>query len=156
MFKSVDKESREVIVAITYGIWHARNATIFQEKFFTPIDVYYIALAQLQEYQSLNFDLETPHRAIVIENRSNNISWSPPLRGTLKINVDAHLSSDGHWFAGLLIRRSDGSVVKAATRAHTRSEDVVLGEALGLNNGLDWIDWMCENKVVWNWMLKQS
>ncbi|GAU40964.1 hypothetical protein TSUD_187210 [Trifolium subterraneum] len=148
MFKYADKESREVIVAITYGIWHARNAAIFQDKFFSPNDVCSIAMAQLQEYQSFSCDLETPHRAIVTENHSNNISWSPPLRGKLKINVDAHLSSDGHWFAGLLLRRSDGSVVGAATRAHTRSEDVVLGEALGLNDALDWIDRMREDKVI--------
>jgi hypothetical protein len=32
--------------------------------------------------------------------------WASPSRGTLKMNVDAHLSSDGHWFSGLILRRS--------------------------------------------------
>ncbi|GAU48068.1 hypothetical protein TSUD_404960 [Trifolium subterraneum] len=63
------------------------NAASFQDKILTLIEVFSIALAQLQE-------------------------------GTLKINVDAHLSSDGSWFTGMVLRQLDGSAVGAVTRAH--------------------------------------
>ncbi|PNX93659.1 hypothetical protein L195_g016814 [Trifolium pratense] len=82
------------------------------------------------------------------EDCSKKNSWTPPLRGTLKINVDAHLSSDGHWFVGLILRRSNRSVVGAATQAHTRSEDILLGEALGLNDALDWIEKIGASQVT--------
>jgi ribonuclease HI len=70
---------------------------------------------------------------------SHNTSWSPPAKGTLKMNVDAHLSSDGRWFSGLILRRSDGSIVGAATRSHRGTNDAIFGEALGLADAIDMI-----------------
>ncbi|GAU15609.1 hypothetical protein TSUD_108680 [Trifolium subterraneum] len=129
MINQTDKESYEMIVAITYGIWYARNAIIFQNKILSSID-----------------------KPTVTRNNGNNISWSPPRRDTLKINVDAHLSSDGRWFTGLVLRRSDGSAVGAVTRAHVASKDVVMGEARALleNNPLADINWVCRkgNRVA--------
>jgi hypothetical protein len=49
MFKHTEKETMELIVAITYGIWVARNLTIFQDKHLPLIDVCNVAVAQLQE-----------------------------------------------------------------------------------------------------------
>jgi hypothetical protein len=56
--------------------------------------------------------------------------------------VDAHLSSDGHWFSGLLLRRSDGSTVGASTRSHFELENVNFGKALRLNDALDMVERM--------------
>jgi ribonuclease HI len=53
--------------------------------------------------------------------------------------VDAHLSSDGHWFSGLLLRRSDGSADGAATRSHWGSLDATFGEAMSLKAALDFV-----------------
>jgi hypothetical protein len=78
----------------------------------------------------------------------HNISWSPPPRGIQKINVDAHLSSDGHWFSGLLLRRSDGSIVGAATRSHSGSANAVLGEALGLGAAIDMAETYNADNVI--------
>ncbi|MCI24679.1 60S ribosomal protein L23, partial [Trifolium medium] len=54
--------------------------------------------------------------------------------------VDAHLSSDGHWFSGLILRRWDRSAVGAATRSHRGSNDVTFGEAMGLNDAIDLVE----------------
>ncbi|PNX63769.1 hypothetical protein L195_g061790, partial [Trifolium pratense] len=64
------------------------------------------------------------------------------------INVDAHLSSDGHWSTGLVLRRSDGSAVGSATRVHNGVADVATGEAMGLNDAMDWVEKLGENKVI--------
>ncbi|MCI59513.1 hypothetical protein A2U01_0080768, partial [Trifolium medium] len=64
------------------------------------------------------------------------------------INVDAHLSSDGHWYSGLILRRSDGSAVGAATRLHKGSDDIVMGEALGLNDALDLVEKQSLTRVI--------
>ncbi|MCI82034.1 hypothetical protein A2U01_0103308, partial [Trifolium medium] len=50
----------------------------------------------------------------MVGRRCNNTSWSLSPRGTLKMNVDAHLSGDGRWFSGLILRRCDGSTVGAS------------------------------------------
>jgi hypothetical protein len=68
---------------------------------------------------------------------SNDTSCSPPLGDTLKINVDAHLRRDGRWSSGLILKRSDGSIVGAATRSHVGSSEPTFGEAMGLNDALD-------------------
>ncbi|PNX74031.1 hypothetical protein L195_g029942, partial [Trifolium pratense] len=44
--------------------------------------------------------------------------------------------------SGMILRWPDGSVVGAATRSLTRSDKVVLGEALCLNATLEWVEEM--------------
>ncbi|PNX70540.1 hypothetical protein L195_g057495, partial [Trifolium pratense] len=107
----------EQVLAVIYGIWHAHNLIIFQNKYIPPIDVCNTALQLLQEFQCFGKLPSLPNRPFASSSRSNNDRWTPPPRGTLKINVDAHLSSDGHWFSGMLLRWSDGSTFGAATRS---------------------------------------
>ncbi|PNX85350.1 hypothetical protein L195_g041418 [Trifolium pratense] len=148
MINKTNQECIEQITTIIYGIWYARNMLVFQEKSLPPQDISSIALKQLHEYQlhSSETQLQNPNGKST--GRSHNISWSPPLRGTLKINVDAHLSSDGHWSTGLVLRRSDGSAVGAATRVHNGVADAATGEAMGLNDAMDWVEKLGENKVI--------
>jgi hypothetical protein len=51
--------------------------------------------------------------------------------------VDVHCLGDGHWSFGLLLRRSDGSTVGAATRSLKGSVEATFGEALSLNDAID-------------------
>ncbi|GAU41445.1 hypothetical protein TSUD_98410 [Trifolium subterraneum] len=100
MFNQTDQASKELIAATLYGIWYARNLLVFQEKNLPPNDVSHIAFAQLQEFQSHNIKTQNAiKRTLSTGSSSNNTRWNPPPRGILKINVDAHLSSDGHWFS---------------------------------------------------------
>ncbi|MCI08122.1 hypothetical protein A2U01_0029195 [Trifolium medium] len=62
--------------------------------------------------------------------------------------MDVHLSSDGLWFSGLILRGCDGSVVGAATWLHVGNNDAVVGEAWGLNDALDWIDKFYLSNVI--------
>ncbi|MCI52749.1 hypothetical protein A2U01_0073995, partial [Trifolium medium] len=41
----------------------------------------------------------------------NNNSWNPPPSNFLKLNVDAHLSDDGRWGFGMILRRDDGRCI---------------------------------------------
>ncbi|PNX97557.1 ribonuclease H [Trifolium pratense] len=122
-----DRQSMEHIVAIIYGIWHSRNVKIFQNKYIPPLELCTSASSLLMEYQTFGLLTSLPNRHVNQRSCSNNTSWTPPLRGTLKTNVDAHLSSVGHWFAGMILRRPAGSAVGAATRSLTRTDEVVLG-----------------------------
>jgi ribonuclease HI len=127
----------EKIIAIIYYLWYARNQKVFQDKQIPQVEISNKSLAQLMEYQSHSTIPGKAQNRSKTDCSSNNNSWSPPLREALKINVDAHLSSDGHWISGLILRRSDGSIVGAATRSHVASKDVAFGEALGLSDALD-------------------
>jgi ribonuclease HI len=148
MLNHTPQECMEQFTAITYGIWYSRNQKVFQGKDLPANDICSTALNQLAEFQRLNLEVRPLSRDPVTVSSSHNTSWSPPPRGTLKINVDAHLSSDGHWFSGLLLRRSDGSTVGAATRSHFELENANFGEALGLNDALDMVERMQEYSVI--------
>jgi ribonuclease HI len=81
-------------------------------------------------------------------NGSHDTSWSPPPRDSLKINVDAHRSGDGRWYFGLILRRSDESIVGAATHEHTGSNEAALGEALGLNDAITMVENLRVSRVI--------
>ncbi|CAJ2635380.1 unnamed protein product [Trifolium pratense] len=118
MTNNTDKECMEKICAIIYEIWNARNIFVFQEKNIPLQEISNTAFKRLHEYQA-HGENHIPNQSTKPKGCSNNISWSPPLRGILEANVDAHQSSDGHWFS-----------------------------ALGLNATLDWIEKLEERQVI--------
>jgi len=65
-----------------------------------------------------------------------NISWSPPSRGVLKLNMDAHFIRDGRWSVGMILRREDGGTVVVATRVVRSDNDATLAEAIGIQEAL--------------------
>jgi hypothetical protein len=70
-----------------------------------------------------------------VKNR-HDICWSLPPKDALKLNVDAHSLSDGRWALGLLLRRDDGSCVRATTRIRKGTDCATLAEAMGLEEAL--------------------
>jgi ribonuclease HI len=138
----------EKIIATIYGIWYVRNLMVFQDNILPPQEISNIALSQLLEFQRLCLDNKPFARTCNTGKCSNKFTWSPPPLGALKINVDAHLSSDGRWFSGLILRRADGSAVGAATRCHEVSNDIVLGEALAINDVLDIVEKLGVTSVI--------
>ncbi|PNY14022.1 ribonuclease H [Trifolium pratense] len=147
MFKQTDKASREIITATLYGIWYARNLLVFQGKNLPPHEVSTTILAQLQEFQCHCIKKNIVNQNHSTGNSSNNKCWSPPPKGTVKINVDAHLG-DGHWFSGLILRRWDGNAIGATTRLHAGSDEIIQGEAYAINDALDLVEKLCLPEVI--------
>ncbi|KAK2360163.1 ADP-ribosylation factor GTPase-activating protein AGD3 [Trifolium repens] len=82
-------------------------------------------------------------------NTRHNNGWSPPPKGSLKLNVDAHSLSDGHWGLGLVLRREDGNHVGAATRVRKGTDCVLLAEAMGLQEVMELVDkWKLQNTII--------
>ncbi|GAU50081.1 hypothetical protein TSUD_371650 [Trifolium subterraneum] len=102
----------------------------------------------LYEYQHnihenrLNPNISTPLIAC------HNKSWSPPSRDYLKLNVDAHLSNDGHWGLGLVFWREDGRCVGAAMKVCKGGDDVIWAETMGLQATLDLVRELQLNRVI--------
>ncbi|GAU38871.1 hypothetical protein TSUD_67340 [Trifolium subterraneum] len=68
-----------------------------------------------------------------IGNGANINIWNdnrlPRQQGALKFNVDAHLSGDGSWGLGWIVRREDGSWVGATTKVVRGIKEVAAAEA---------------------------
>jgi ribonuclease HI len=132
MLTNASKDCIQMITAITYGIWTARNKKIFQEKDIPAIETVERALSALHDYKH-NITLDSINSSGIQPSQScNNTSWSTPPRNSLKLNVDAHLMDDGRLGLGLVLRGEDGSIVVAATKAQQGSGNVEQSEVMGL------------------------
>ncbi|GAU30599.1 hypothetical protein TSUD_392900 [Trifolium subterraneum] len=131
-----------------FHIWQARNQKNLNNKDIPITEVVDRALKILSEYHThliKSSHNPTPLKASVDR---NNMCWSPPPPTFHKLNVDAHLSGDGRWGFGLVLRRDDGHCVGAATRACDGTNDVAMAEASGLREALLLIDQLQLNKVI--------
>lgn len=77
-----------------------------------------------------------------------NTGWTPPAKGDLKLNVDAHYLGDGHWGLGLILCRKDGDSVVVETREIMSTEDATDAEAHGVFEAVKLIKRMNLSRVV--------
>ncbi|CAJ2675264.1 unnamed protein product [Trifolium pratense] len=137
-FSHNQSDTVELISSICYHIWKARNLLVFQQKDIPVLEILEQACANLREYKQLQQKDSTKARPKTRQS-SNDLNWSPPPANTLKINVDAHFHSDGHWGLGWIVRKRDGSCLGAATRV-VRARTPIEAEALGLIGVMQYID----------------
>jgi ribonuclease HI len=146
MMQNTTAIDMQTISTILYGIWIARNEKVYKDKHVPPTEVVNRALKNLHEFQS-----HQGSKALAMNqgNTRHNNGWSPPPKGSLKLNVDAHSLSDGHWGLGLVLRQEDGNHVGAATRVRKGTDCVLLAEAMGLQEAMDIADrWQLQNTII--------
>jgi ribonuclease HI len=103
-------------------------------------------LKNLHEFQS---NQGTKALAVNPGNTRHNNGWSPPPKGSLKLNVDAHSLSDGHWGLGLVLRREDGNHVGAATQVRKGTDCVLLAEIMGLQEAMELVNqWKLQDTII--------
>jgi ribonuclease HI len=148
MIQEAKIEDMQIISTILYSIWNARNDKEFNGVNIPPEDIVRRALHHLHDFLT-NQHARAPKRTSAHGNKRHNICWSPPPNATLKLNVDAHSMSDGHWGFGLVLRRADGSCVGAVTRVRKGSDCVLLAEAMGLQEAITLVqDWNLQNTII--------
>ncbi|KAK2358351.1 Polynucleotidyl transferase, ribonuclease H superfamily protein [Trifolium repens] len=140
MIQNASKHSLQIIATITYTIWLARNSKIFQKKDIPAIDAVDCAMKCLSDYHHHLIEDRLQNSNKHNSNSRNSKSWSPPPLNSLKLNVDAHLTSDGRWGFGWILRGSDGRCAGAGTRVCLGSNDVDLAEVTGLHEALHFVE----------------
>ncbi|MCH84388.1 ribonuclease H protein [Trifolium medium] len=140
MLNNSTPECMQIISTITYSIWLARNNKVFQKKHTPAEEVVAHAMKSISEYHLhlVENRLNPSNQASSVDRNSKR--WSPPPSNFLKLKVDAHLSDDGRWGFGLIVRRADGRCVGAATRVCAGSQDVAMAEATGLKEALQFVE----------------
>jgi ribonuclease HI len=113
---------------------------VFQNKDIPVEDTVKNALKALHDYHRHRTQnrLKKAHPSPSFDR--NKISWNPPPRNFLKLNVDAHLHGDGRWAYGMVLRRSDGRCLGAATRICNGNTDAAMAEVTGLQEALKLIE----------------
>jgi ribonuclease HI len=139
----------EIISALCYHIWKARNYLIFQNKNIPAMDIIQQAQHSIVEYQQHLKNDTKPNQRPSQSSRHNDCNWIPPPRAALKLNVDAHrLAGDGHWGIGLVLRREDDSCVGAATRDGWGLTEAIEAEALDLSATIEFLKGFQHNDVI--------
>ncbi|GAU24876.1 hypothetical protein TSUD_116000 [Trifolium subterraneum] len=112
------------------------------------MDVTLQAKTSISEYQ-LQLNQSSANKTRVTQMcRNNDENWTPPPKDTLKLNVDAHFLSDGHWGLGWILRTELGSCVGAATRVVRGITTATEAEAQGLWEAIDWLDQASDPAVI--------
>jgi hypothetical protein len=137
---SMTTQNMEIIGALCYHIWKARNHLIFRNNNIPATDVIHQAPQSIFEYQQHQRNDSKPSQRSPQSSRHSDSNWIPPPRASLKLNVDAHrLAGDGHWGIGLVLRREDGSCVGAATREAWGLTEAIEAEAMGLSEAIEFL-----------------
>jgi ribonuclease HI len=65
-----------------------------------------------------------------------------------KLIVDAHLTNDGRWALGWVMRKSDGSCAGAGTKVLKGYDDAAMAEATCVFEALKWVEAQQINNVI--------
>jgi ribonuclease HI len=148
ILKSNKSEEMGNIITIIYTIWYARNLLVFQNKDSPAMHVVHQAMSSSREFQASVATLNNTTKSPTTGAHGHNIYWTPPPRATLKLNVDAHPCGDGRWALGLVLRSERGKCVGAMTKVVRGSENIVDGEAYGLNTALDLLENFADTRII--------
>jgi ribonuclease HI len=140
MIQNASQHCLQIIATITYTIWLARNSKNFQKKDIPAIDAVDCAMKCLSDYHHHLIEDRLQNSNKHNSNSQNSKCWSPPPLNSLKLNVDAHLTSDGRWGFGWILRGSDGRCAGAGSRVCQGSNDVDLAEVTGLHEALHFVE----------------
>ncbi|KAH9762740.1 putative reverse transcriptase/RNA-dependent DNA polymerase [Citrus sinensis] len=123
----------ELLVAICWGIWSARNQFIFKLKKEDPHIVLAKAEAILKAYKRTHVPAPIHMDQQTWKAQQN---WSPPPAGWFKLNVDVATNREKHTSGlGVVIRNAEGIVVAAAINCSKFCGDVAYVEAEAIEFG---------------------
>ncbi|XP_057432939.1 uncharacterized protein LOC130725760 [Lotus japonicus] len=150
---TADTNIAGIFLAVLYSVWQARNELLFKWK-DSSIDQLLQRASSLRPSRVL---LDDGPRAVQVLPSS----WSRPLSGVCKMNIDASVTSSKEAGAGMVMRNNHGEVLAAATTELGPVLSPVLAEALGMRWALRlatklgfrriWIETDClELYTFWN------
>ncbi|XP_004305978.1 PREDICTED: uncharacterized protein LOC101292333 [Fragaria vesca subsp. vesca] len=125
-----DADKLSKIILLCWQIWQKRKNVIFRNEIFSPHAVVAGAAAFTRR---LNSQTNT---SSCVAAHSNNIKWSLPSSGYVKLNFDGYVFQHNSNFAsGFVLRDDSGCPLIAYTRRIGKT-DVPIAEVVALRDGL--------------------
>ncbi|KAH9723191.1 reverse transcriptase domain-containing protein [Citrus sinensis] len=134
MAKELRKSDLELMVALCWSAWYARNKCIFDGREINPI----ISAAKAESVLSAFQRVRKPQQAhISISLKEKQQAWLPPPQNVFKVNVDAALNSKNlSAGVGAVIRDSNEKIVAAGVNQNLLQGSASLAEAEAVLWGL--------------------
>uniref|UniRef100_A0A803NQN9 Reverse transcriptase zinc-binding domain-containing protein n=1 Tax=Cannabis sativa TaxID=3483 RepID=A0A803NQN9_CANSA len=116
VFQQVDKAGKEIVVAVCWSLWNARNDKVWQGKIVGADGIVSSAKNFLNHWQNAQKSvIETTFSGLIPGDAAEH--WFAPIIGRIKVNVDAALFSDPHQVGiGLVARDSRGFLIEGSTK----------------------------------------
>ena len=121
----------ELFFTVAWAIWFNRNKVIHDDMCSSPSQIWQMAKILLEDFNdAASSDFCTP-------SPSQLHSWSPPLPGVLKINVDGSSSDlEDSSYIGVIIRDCKGKTVAAFCKPLQSHFSVELAEVFAVEQGI--------------------
>ncbi|KAK8650656.1 hypothetical protein V6N13_140284 [Hibiscus sabdariffa] len=130
LFKSLTIDSKKLVVIAYWAIWGARNIFL-QEGVVQPSwEIVNFSRLSFQEWKSSN----SPLLEKVVKEKN---SWSPPMIGRVKVNLDASFNQSLlQSVSGIVIRNYDGLLMAAGSFPNSYMVSPEMAEALAYEQAL--------------------
>ena len=123
-----------------WGIWHARNMRVWVNKILSPALAVDWSRRQVTEWREARRKHQTPQQSIAEDTRLPVKKWIAPGPGEFKLNVDASVRTEDHFFSiRMAIRDCKGTFVRGRTMKCAGSVSVLEAEAMGIREALSWL-----------------
>ncbi|XP_024042201.1 uncharacterized protein LOC127899370 [Citrus sinensis] len=127
----MDKNDADLVIALCWVIWSARNLFLFRGKRDEP----YITAAKAEAVVDSFKRIQAPGRILKArDHMTTRTCWSPPPSGWVKINVDAAINLEEHRVGlGIIIKDANKDIIAAAVKSTKLHNDVTFAEADAMN-----------------------
>ncbi|XP_059446364.1 uncharacterized protein LOC132177903 [Corylus avellana] len=123
------KEDAALFIHLAHQIWMRRNKWVHEGNFINPNVLTKEAQAYVHEFQKVN-ELATSATDENV-NKNENVKWSAPTQGWLKVNWDVAIDkAGGRMGIGAIVREEKGNVIATMCKTQSGSFEPTMGEAL--------------------------
>lgn len=148
-FASEPQEVSDKIATTLWGIWYARNAKVWDNKYLTPALTIEGSTRQVTEWQEAQKKIVRNRSSGSKCSHSMNVKWQAPDIEKLKLNVDASVFVGHSSFAvGMIIRDHNGCFIQAKNLRRAGEVPVFEAEAMGILEALSWLQTLALSDVV--------
>lgn len=132
------------VATVTWMCWNERNNVLHGKQPRTPGEIVAAALSMLDAYEEAKGDVGGEWKSkeggggvrCVKERGRGGAVWKPPEGDTIKINADGAIFKDQGVGMGVVLRDSNGGVIRAACHQVKHQWDVAVTEAKAYSTGV--------------------
>ncbi|KAM6559643.1 hypothetical protein CsatA_028882 [Cannabis sativa] len=138
-FEILDLDNANLLVALCWAIWNARNDKVWQDKVMGIEGIVASVTNYLNQWRvAQNSNNELLFTGFIL--RDGAEQWSAPSVNSIKVNVNAAVFNDSSTYGvGFVARDSSSFFVECGTKLFHGLISPVVAEAIGVQEALSWI-----------------